>query len=118
MDINFTCVIWTCHTFKNNFGIKHKLAKYLKESCRQSSDEQFSLKYFLYIVFVREISLKLHVEFWTMLSDYVSIPAVNGLTLNVIAEHRVTCLGCLILKIILEHSMNSKICENTMSGKL
>ena len=37
-------------------GIKLAFAKYLKESCRESCDEQFFVKYFLYNVFVREIS--------------------------------------------------------------
>ena len=41
--------------------MKRKFAKYLRESCRQSSDEQFSFKYFLNIAFVREISPKLTV---------------------------------------------------------
>ena len=27
-------VVWTCHTFENIFKMKHKFAKYLKESCR------------------------------------------------------------------------------------
>ena len=27
-------VVGTFHTFENNFGMKHKFAKYLKESCR------------------------------------------------------------------------------------
>ena len=52
-------VVWTCQTFENNFGTKNKFAKYLKESCRDSPDEQFSLKYFLDISLVREISPKL-----------------------------------------------------------
>ena len=54
-----TSVDWTCHTFENNFRMKYKFAKYLKESCRQSFDEQFSLKYFPNIALVREISPKL-----------------------------------------------------------
>ena len=52
-------VVWTCQTFENNFGTKHKFPKYLNGYCRKSSDEQFSIKYFLYIAFIREISLKL-----------------------------------------------------------
>ena len=32
--IYLTCVVWTCHTLENNFGMKHEFAKYLKESCR------------------------------------------------------------------------------------
>ena len=35
----------------------------MKESCRSSSDKQFSFKYFLYIAFVREISSKLSDRF-------------------------------------------------------
>ena len=43
--------------------MKHTFTKYLKESCRKSSDGQFSFKYFLHIAFVREISPKLSVGF-------------------------------------------------------
>ena len=35
-------VVCTCHTFNNNFGMKHKFEKYLKEGCSKSSDEQFA----------------------------------------------------------------------------
>ena len=38
--------------------MKHKLSKYLKESCSSSSDEQFSFKYFANIAFVRDINKK------------------------------------------------------------
>ena len=32
LEISLRSVIWTCHTFENNyFEIKHKFAKYLKE---------------------------------------------------------------------------------------
>ena len=41
-----------CHQDMTYFRIKLAFAKYLKESC----DEQFFVKYFLYNVFVREIS--------------------------------------------------------------
>ena len=34
LEIYLTVVVWTCHNFENNFGIKHKFAKHLKESCR------------------------------------------------------------------------------------
>ena len=52
-------VIWTCHIFEYNFGMKHEFTNYLKESCRWTSDEQFSFKYFLNITIAREISPKL-----------------------------------------------------------
>ena len=39
--------------------MKHKFAKYFKESFRRSSDELFSFKYFLNFAFVSEISPKL-----------------------------------------------------------
>ena len=45
----WTSVVWTRHTFENNFGTKYKFAKYLKGSSKSCSDEQFSFKYFLYI---------------------------------------------------------------------
>ena len=44
--------------FNNNFEIKHKLGKYLTGSCKLVSDLQFSLKFFLKIAFVWEISPK------------------------------------------------------------
>ena len=59
LEINLTSVVWTCHTFENIFGIKHKFTKYFKESCRWSSNKQFSFKYFLNITSVREIPPKL-----------------------------------------------------------
>ena len=42
--------------FENNFGMNCEFAMYLMESCRLSSDEEFSFRYFLNISFVREIS--------------------------------------------------------------
>ena len=58
LEIYLTSVVWTYHTFVNNFTIKYELEKYLKESCLLVSDSPFSFKYFLKIAFVREISLK------------------------------------------------------------
>ena len=58
LEIYFSSVFWTYQTFGNNFGMKHEFAKYLKKSCRYSSNEQFSFKDFLNIVLVREISPK------------------------------------------------------------
>ena len=49
-------VVWTCHIFKDNFGMKHEIEKHLKESCRFSSDEQLPIKYFLNIAFFRGLS--------------------------------------------------------------
>ena len=34
LEIYLTSVVWTCHTFENNFGVQYKFAKYLKEGCR------------------------------------------------------------------------------------
>ena len=59
LKIFLMSVVWTCHTFENNFGMKHEFTNYLKESCRWSSEEQFFFKYFQNIAFVREISSKL-----------------------------------------------------------
>ena len=53
LEIHLTGVVWTCHSFENNFGIIHEFAIYLKEN--YSSDEKFSFKLFLNIAFVREI---------------------------------------------------------------
>ena len=54
-----------------------KFAKYLKESCRLSSDEQFSFKYFLNIAFVREISPKLSGGFSCYGHKLVNISATD-----------------------------------------
>ena len=52
LEIYLPSVVWTCYTFENNFEIKRLFTNYLKESCRRSSDERFSFKYFfLCIVF-------------------------------------------------------------------
>ena len=51
-----TSVVWNCHTFGNNFGLKHLFANYLKESCRSRINKQLSIKYFPAIAFVGEIS--------------------------------------------------------------
>ena len=59
LAIYLMSVVWTFHTFKHNFGMKQNFTDYLKGSCRESSDLQFSFKYFLNIAFVREISPKL-----------------------------------------------------------
>ena len=56
-EIDLASVVWTCHTFENNFGTKHKFSKYL--TCRKGSDEHFTVKYFLNIAFVRQITPKL-----------------------------------------------------------
>ena len=58
LEIYWMSVVCTCHTFENNFGMKHNFTKLLKESCRKSSDEELSFKYFLNIAFVGEISAK------------------------------------------------------------
>ena len=57
-EIHLTSVVWTCHTFENNFRIKHQFVNYFKESCRLISNEQLSFKYFPTIAFTRDISLK------------------------------------------------------------
>ena len=73
LEISLTFVVWTYDTFENIFGMKQQFEKYLKESWRKSSDEQFSFKYFHYTAFVREISPKLSgLVWWPNL--------VNGLT--------------------------------------
>ena len=73
LKIYLTSVVWTFHTFEDNFEMKHKFAKYLKESCRLSSDEQFSFKYFLEVAFVREISSKLSDSFWLLQASHLSL---------------------------------------------
>ena len=61
--IYLTKIVWTSHTFENDFGMKHEFVKYLKESCRWSSDEHFSFKYFPNIAFTRKIPPKLSGSF-------------------------------------------------------
>ena len=60
LEISLTRAVWTLVTFENNFGITHKLTKYLKES--YGLDWQIFCKqiipYFLKDPFVREISPK------------------------------------------------------------
>ena len=51
-------LVWIWYIFEINFEIWHKFAKYLMESCRQSSEEHLSFKYFLKIALVREIPPK------------------------------------------------------------
>ena len=34
LDIYWTSVVWTCHTFEDNFWMNNKITKYLKENCR------------------------------------------------------------------------------------
>ena len=67
LEIYLTNVVWTCHTFKNNFGMEHEFAKYSEESCIKSSEEQFSFKYLRNIHFVREISPKMSGSEWVKL---------------------------------------------------
>ena len=38
--------VWTYDAFINNVETRHIFKKYLKESCRLSTDQHFSLKYF------------------------------------------------------------------------
>ena len=45
----------TCHTFKNNLGMKHTFSNQLEESTRISFDERLPFRYFLIIALVREI---------------------------------------------------------------
>ena len=53
-----TRVVWALHTFENNFGINHKFAMDLKESCYLDYNQHFFSKYSLKIPFVSEISQK------------------------------------------------------------
>ena len=39
-------VFWNFDIFGNNFGINHKIMKYLKEICVLGSDQHLSFKYF------------------------------------------------------------------------
>ena len=46
LEILLTSVVWTHHTFENNFRVRHKFLKYLEEICRMGSEERLSIKYF------------------------------------------------------------------------
>ena len=58
LEIFLTNVVWTFNIFENNFGIKPKFTKYLKEDCVMDFDQHFSCICFLLIAFVGEIFLK------------------------------------------------------------
>ena len=38
-----TNIVWTRHTLEYNFVMKHKFAKYLKESCRSDNFDDICL---------------------------------------------------------------------------
>ena len=59
-------IVCYTHTYENNLEMKHKLAKYLMESCYLASDQHFSFKYFLENAFVSKIYLKLSGLFWPL----------------------------------------------------
>ena len=58
LEISLTSVVWNFDAFINNFEITHNFTKYLLEGCVLAFNQHFSFKYFLKIVFVKEISLK------------------------------------------------------------
>ena len=70
-------------TLEDNFGMKRKFTKYLKENCRKHSDEQYLFRYFLNIAFVREISPNPSGNFgcyrheWVELEQIILINPVN-----------------------------------------
>ena len=57
-------IVCYSHTFENNFGMKEKFEKYLKESCCLVFDEDFSCKYFPKNALVWKILSKLSGLFW------------------------------------------------------
>ena len=54
------------HTFRNNLGIKQKIAKYFKESCCLYSDQHFSFKCFPKNAYVSKIFPKSSGLFWPL----------------------------------------------------
>ena len=54
------------HSFENNFEIKHKFTKYLKESYCLASDQHFSFKCFPENASVGKIFPKLSGLFWLL----------------------------------------------------
>ena len=58
LEIFGMSVVWTCHTFENNFGMKHDSPEYLNERCKKNSHEQLSMKIFSKFSFFTEISAK------------------------------------------------------------
>ena len=59
-------IVCYSHTFGNNLGIKHKFAKYLKESCCLASDQHFSFKCSPENAFVSKIFPKVSGLFWPL----------------------------------------------------
>ena len=59
-------VVCYFHTFENDFGIKRKFTKYLKESCCFTSGKHFSFKYFPKNAFVGKIFPKCSGLFWLL----------------------------------------------------
>ena len=45
LRVSLESVVCYSHTFENNFGMKQKFTKYLKESCCLASDLDLSFKY-------------------------------------------------------------------------
>ena len=54
----YTCVVWNYKSLENNFGKKDELINYSRETCWFVSDQYFTIKYFMKIAFVIEISVK------------------------------------------------------------
>ena len=54
------------YTFGNNFEIKHKFTKCLKESCCLASDQHFSFKLFQENAFISKIFPKSKCLFWLL----------------------------------------------------
>ena len=58
--------------------MKHKVTKYLKESCIYSSDEQFFFKYFLNVSFVKEMLQRLPGSFGCFWHEWVKLMSDEG----------------------------------------
>ena len=53
--IFLTRFVWIYENFENNFGLKHRFVKYLKEICAYSFAQHFSFKYLLENAFITVI---------------------------------------------------------------
>ena len=89
-EIYLISVVWIWQTFENKFGMKHKFAKYLNESCRKNCDEYLSFKHFLHIAFVREISPKLSSSFRRYRHDWLKYNIGNHHSVWLCFDHWVT----------------------------
>ena len=86
-QIYLTSDVWTCHTFENNFGMKHKFAKYFKR-CK------FLMKFFISKIFQKLLLLEKYHK------DFQTVSAATGMNgLDIVDLQGIISLLCLITSI-------------------